>query len=158
MSRRGRVCAIVIVLVAGMVNCTMASGNALLCDSGVRVSDSVRELFVLVSVDGVESSSSESLFHFSPSGSFPEVQEYTCRPVSAARPVTLVIRARPVFASPHLMMFHRAAGTYLPAEAQVSLVFATNKRYTVRGSLGPSASAVWIEHEDGTVVAGAKKR
>ena len=158
MLRRNAVLALTVIAIAGCATQSAvpdgyAGPTAQLGDSALVHSSSKADFFVVDSINGIGVTNSIGETERRNYGRGKNMTPYFInRPLVAETPVKLVVRARTHYGAPILEL----TNTVFQVKGVVEFTPKANGRYIVRGELGESYSAVWVEDASSNQVAGQK--
>ena len=102
-------------------------------------------MFYLSKVDGQDVPDSESATRLKNNGRGPSMDPETVERLVPARKMKLTLVARNVHAAPIQEIFHSMRGNAYKAEGTVDFDPKPDGVYIVKGTIGPSGTAVWLE-------------
>ena len=118
--------------------------RAELYDSFKTHSRSKADFFVVVQIDGADVDNGLNETYRRNQGRGMDMTPYfNKRPLVAEKPIKVAIKGKTHYAAPIQAIF----GTVYQVEGVVEFTPKTDTRYVVRGELGESYSAVWIEED-----------
>jgi hypothetical protein len=127
--------------------------KAVLDDSAKTHSRSKADFFFVEQIDGASVDNSLNVTFRKNQGRGMSMTPYfISRPLIAEKPLKVAIKGKTHYAAP----IQALTGTVYQIEGVVEFTPKTNTRYVVRGELGESYSAVWIEEVETRQLVGQK--
>ncbi|MDR1967393.1 MAG: hypothetical protein LBQ32_01695 [Burkholderiaceae bacterium] len=130
-----------------------AGPQSVLDDSAKTYSNSKADFFVVEQVDGADVDNSlNETFRRNQGRGMSMTPYFISRPIAAEKPLKVAIKGRTYYATP----IQALTSTVYQLKGVVEFTPKARARYIVRGELGESYSAVWIEEAQSHQLVGQK--